>query len=120
VSSIPEFVRVTDAKLFEAFPGARLVNYGHLGDGNLHYNLQAPEGADQAVFLETQEPGVNELVFDMVMQFQGSISAEHGIGSLKVGKLPHYKSPVAMELMRTIKRALDPQNIMNPGRVIEV
>ena len=120
VSSIPEFVRVTDAKLAEAFPGARLVNYGHLGDGNLHYNLQAPEGADQAEFLETQEPGVNALVFDMVMQFQGSISAEHGIGSLKVHKLPHYKSPVAIELMRTIKRALDPQNIMNPGRVIEV
>jgi FAD/FMN-containing dehydrogenase len=120
VSSIPEFVRVTDAKLAESFPGARLVNYGHLGDGNLHYNVQAPEGADQAEFLETQEPGVNALVFDMVMQFQGSISAEHGIGSLKVEKLPHYKSPVAMELMRTIKRALDPQNMMNPGRVIEV
>jgi FAD/FMN-containing dehydrogenase len=120
VSSIPEFVRVTDAKLAESFPGARLVNYGHLGDGNLHYNLQAPEGADQAAFLETQEPGVNALVFDMVMQFQGSISAEHGIGSLKVHKLPDYKSPVAIELMRTIKRALDPQNIMNPGRVIEV
>jgi FAD/FMN-containing dehydrogenase len=120
VSSIPEFVRVTDAKLAEAFPGARLVNYGHLGDGNLHYNLQAPEGADQAAFLSTQEPGVNALVFDMVMQYQGSISAEHGIGSLKVEKLPHYKSPVAMALMKTIKQALDPQNIMNPGRVVQV
>ena len=120
VSSIPEFVRLTDAKLEASFPGARLVNYGHLGDGNLHYNVQAPEGADQVEFLETQEPGVNALVFDMVMQFQGSISAEHGIGSLKVEKLPDYKSPVAMELMRTIKRALDPQNNMNPGRVIQV
>jgi FAD/FMN-containing dehydrogenase len=120
VSSIPEFVRVTDAKLAEAFPGARLVNYGHLGDGNLHYNVQAPEGADQVAFLETQEPGVNALVFDMVMKFQGSISAEHGIGSLKVEKLPHYKSPVAIALMKTIKRALDPQNIMNPGRVVRV
>ena len=120
VSSIPEFVRLTDAKLEASFPGARLVNYGHLGDGNLHYNVQAPEGADQVEFLETQEPGVNALVFDMVMQFQGSISAEHGIGSLKVEKLPDYKSPVAMELMRTIKRALDPQNIMNPGRVVQV
>ena len=120
VSSIPEFVLVTDAKLEQAFPGARLVNYGHLGDGNLHYNVQAPEGSDQVAFLETQEPGVNALVFDMVMQFQGSISAEHGIGSLKVEKLPDYKSPVAIELMRTIKRALDPQNIMNPGRVVRV
>ena len=120
VSSIPEFVRLTDAKLEESFPGARLVNYGHLGDGNLHYNVQAPVGADQAAFLTDQEPGVNALVFDMVDQFAGSISAEHGIGSLKVDKLPHHKSPVALELMRTIKRALDPQNIMNPGRVVRV
>jgi FAD/FMN-containing dehydrogenase len=120
VSSIPEFVRVTDAKLIAAFPGIRLVNYGHLGDGNLHYNVQAPEGADQAAFLTHQEVGVNAVVFDMVTQYEGSISAEHGIGSLKVDKLPHYKSPVALELMRTIKRALDPQNIMNPGRVVRV
>ena len=120
VSSIPEFVRLTDAKLEKVFPGARLVNYGHLGDGNLHYNVQAPEGADQAAFLNDQEAGVNALVFEMVDQFGGSISAEHGVGSLKVDKLPHHKSPVAIELMRTIKRALDPQNIMNPGRVVRV
>ena len=120
VSSIPEFVRVTDAKLAESFPGVRLVNYGHLGDGNLHYNVQAPVGADQAAFLTDQEAGVNALVFEMVDQFKGSISAEHGIGSLKVDKLPHHKSPVALELMRTIKRALDPNNIMNPGRVVRV
>ena len=120
VSSIPDFVRVTDAKLEAAFPGARLVNYGHLGDGNLHYNVQAPEGSDQAAFLNDQEIGVNALVFEMVDQFGGSISAEHGVGSLKVDKLPYHKSPVALELMRTIKRALDPQNIMNPGRVVRV
>ncbi|MDO8456589.1 MAG: FAD-binding oxidoreductase [Burkholderiaceae bacterium] len=120
VSSIPEFVRLTDAKLETAFPGARLVNYGHLGDGNLHYNVQAPVGSDQAAFLNDQEEGVNALVFEMVDQFSGSISAEHGVGNLKVDKLPHHKSPVAIELMRTIKRALDPQNIMNPGRVVRV
>ncbi|MDO8768905.1 MAG: FAD-binding oxidoreductase [Burkholderiaceae bacterium] len=120
VSSIPEFVRLTDAKLEESFPGARLVNYGHLGDGNLHYNVQAPAGSDQAAFLNDQEEGVNALVFEMVDLFGGSISAEHGVGSLKVDKLPHHKSPVAIELMRTIKRALDPQNIMNPGRVVRV
>ena len=120
VSSIPDFVRVTDAKLEAAFPGARLVNYGHLGDGNLHYNVQAPEGSDQAAFLNDQEAGVNALVFEMVDHFSGSISAEHGVGSLKVDKLPYHKSPVALELMRTIKRALDPQNIMNPGRVVRV
>ena len=120
VSSIPDFVRVTDAKLEAAFPGARLVNYGHLGDGNLHYNVQAPAGSDQAAFLNDQEAGVNALVFEMVDYFGGSISAEHGVGSLKVDKLPQHKSPVAIELMRTIKRALDPQNIMNPGRVVRV
>ncbi len=120
VSSIPEFVRLTDAKLEQSFPGARLVNYGHLGDGNLHYNVQAPAGSDQAAFLNDQEAGVNALVFEMVDQFAGSISAEHGIGSLKVDKLPHHKSPVALELMRSIKRALDPNNIMNPGRVVRV
>ncbi|HMS27067.1 MAG TPA: FAD-binding oxidoreductase [Burkholderiaceae bacterium] len=120
ISSIPEFVKLTDAKLAQAFPGARLVNYGHLGDGNLHYNVQAPEGADQDAFLTQQEAGVNALVFEMVDQFEGSISAEHGIGSLKVDKLPQHKSPVALELMRTIKRALDPQNMMNPGRVVRV
>ena len=120
VSSIPEFVRLTDAKLEQSFPGARLVNYGHLGDGNLHYNVQAPAGSDQAAFLNDQEAGVNALVFEMVDQFAGSISAEHGIGSLKVDKLPHHKSPVALELMRSIKKALDPTNIMNPGRGVRV
>lgn len=120
ISSIPEFVRVTDEKLAVAFPGIRLVNYGHLGDGNLHYNVQAPEGADQAAFLNNDETGVNAIVFSMVDQFAGSISAEHGVGSLKVDKLPEHKSPVAIDLMRTIKRALDPHNIMNPGRVVRV
>ncbi|HWS05992.1 MAG TPA: FAD-linked oxidase C-terminal domain-containing protein, partial [Burkholderiaceae bacterium] len=96
----------------------RLVNFGHLGDGNLHYNVQAPEGIDAATFLREQEDRVNTLVFDSVARFGGSISAEHGIGSLKADKLPRYKSPVALELMRAIKRALDPQNLLNPGRVI--
>ena len=72
------------------------------------------------MFLREQEDRVNTLVYDQVQRYQGSISAEHGVGSLKRDKLPHYKSPVALELMRAIKRALDPQNLMNPGRVIEV
>jgi len=118
VSLIPEFVRVTDARLAQAFPGARLVNYGHLGDGNLHYNVQAPEGTDAGTFLNEQEQGVNALVYESVDQFNGSISAEHGVGSLKVEKLEQHKSPVALGLMRSIKLALDPQGIMNPGRVI--
>jgi FAD/FMN-containing dehydrogenase len=118
VSQIPEFVRVTDALLAQAFPGARLVNYGHLGDGNLHYNVQAPEGGDAAAFLNEQEQGVNTLVYDSVDKFGGSISAEHGVGSLKIDKLEHHKSPVALGMMRAIKQALDPLNLMNPGRVI--
>ncbi|MEN9436248.1 MAG: hypothetical protein RIR09_903 [Pseudomonadota bacterium] len=118
VSKIPDFVRTTDALLAQQFPGIRLVNYGHLGDGNLHYNVQAPEGADAEAFLQTQEAAVNAVVYAMVGQFGGSISAEHGIGSLKRDTLQHSKSPVALDMMRAIKNALDPQNLLNPGRVL--
>jgi len=118
VSRIPAFVRETDALLLKHFPGARLVTYGHLGDGNLHYNVQAPEGDDQARFLNEQEAPMNELVYAVVDRYNGSISAEHGIGSLKADKLAHHKSPVALDLMRSIKKALDPQNLMNPNRVL--
>jgi FAD/FMN-containing dehydrogenase len=120
VSRIPDFVAQTDAALAQAFPGVRLVNYGHLGDGNLHYNVQAPEGVDQENFLQTQEEPINALVYAAVERFNGSFSAEHGIGSLKRDKLEKHKSPVALEMMRAIKRALDPHNLMNPGRVIAI
>jgi FAD/FMN-containing dehydrogenase len=118
VSRIPEFVRETNALLLERFPGARLVTYGHLGDGNLHYNVQAPEGDDQERFLVEEEPPMNALVYECVDRYRGSISAEHGVGSLKVDKLVDHKSPVALALMRQIKQALDPHNLMNPGRVL--
>ena len=120
ISAIPDFVRTTDALLQAAFPGVRGVNFGHLGDGNLHYNVQAPEGVAAAVFLREFEAQVNTLVFDSVLAFGGSISAEHGVGSLKVATLEKYKSPVALGMMRAIKQALDPQNLMNPGRVIRL
>ena len=120
ISRIPEFVRTTDALLQRALPGVRLVNFGHLGDGNLHYNVQCPEGSDGQAFLLQHESSINALVFDSVTHFDGSISAEHGIGSLKVDKLPGHKSAVALDLMRAIKRALDPTNLMNPGRVLRV
>ncbi len=119
VSRIPAFCAHTDALLAQQIPGVRLVNFGHLGDGNLHYNVQAPEGGDAAAFLRDQEERVNTLVFDAVRAFDGSISAEHGVGDLKAGKLPVYKSAVALQMMRAIKQALDPQNIMNPGRVLQ-
>ena len=118
ISSMAEFVATTDALLQQAIPGVRMVNFGHLGDGNLHYNVQAPPAMDPAVFLREHEKRVNTVVFDSVTRFNGSISAEHGVGGLKVAQLEHYKSPVALELMRAIKRALDPQNLMNPGRVL--
>ena len=118
ISSMAEFVATTDALLQQAIPSVRMVNFGHLGDGNLHYNVQAPPAMDPAVFLREHEKRVNTVVFDSVTRFNGSISAEHGVGGLKVAQLEHYKSPVALELMRAIKRALDPQNLMNPGRVL--
>ena len=84
----------------------------------LFRSVQAPSGADGAAFLRDHEEKVNALVYDSVMQFGGSISAEHGVGSLKLDKLEQHKSPVAMSMMRAIKQALDPQNLMNPGRVL--
>ncbi|HEY3049442.1 MAG TPA: FAD-binding oxidoreductase [Polaromonas sp.] len=120
VSRIPEFVDATDAILQQALPGVRLVNFGHLGDGNLHYNVQAPADGDAAAFLRDHEEEVNALVYDSVAKFGGSISAEHGVGSLKLDKLEQHKSPVALGMMRAIKQALDPNNLMNPGRVLRV
>ena len=118
IARIPAFVEETDALLAREIAGVRLVNFGHLGDGNLHYNVQAPEGGDAKAFLRDEEERINTLVFDSVARHAGSISAEHGVGSLKAAKLPRYKSKVALELMRAIKGALDPQGIMNPGRVL--
>ncbi|WP_180683961.1 FAD-binding oxidoreductase [Tepidicella baoligensis] len=118
ISRIPAFCAETDALLARDIPGVRLVNFGHLGDGNLHYNVQCPEGADGTAFLRDQEARVNTLVFDAVQRFGGSISAEHGIGGLKRDTLPRYKDPTALRLMRAIKAALDPQGVMNPGRVL--
>ncbi|MCY1165825.1 MAG: FAD-binding oxidoreductase [Pseudomonadota bacterium] len=118
VSRIPDFVRETDELLQKAIPGVRMVNFGHLGDGNLHYNVQAPAAGDTKAFLREREEEVNTIVYDAVARFDGSISAEHGVGSLKLDKLEHHKSPVALGMMRAIKQALDPQNVMNPGRVL--
>lgn len=118
VSRIPEFVRLADLALAAEFPGVRLVNYGHLGDGNLHYNVQAPAGANAEAFLRDQEGPINSVVYALVDDFNGSISAEHGIGSLKREKLEKHKSPVALGLMRSIKAALDPHNMFNPGRML--
>jgi FAD/FMN-containing dehydrogenase len=118
VSAIPAYVAHTDTLLAQHFPGVQLVNFGHLGDGNLHYNVQAPAGDDGRRFVEDHEHTVNSLVFDALQPFGGSFSAEHGIGLLKREELALRKSPVALQMMRAIKQALDPQNLMNPGRVL--
>jgi FAD/FMN-containing dehydrogenase len=118
VSLIPDFVRDADAALAAAVPGVRFVNFGHLGDGNLHYNIQAPAEGNARQFVQQHEDRISAIVYDTVSRFGGSISAEHGIGDLKRLKLPRHKSPVALALMRTIKAALDPQNTLNPGRVL--
>jgi FAD/FMN-containing dehydrogenase len=118
VSAIPAYVAATDSLLRQRFPGVRLVNFGHLGDGNLHYNVQAPEGVDGAAFLQDHEHSINALVFDALRPYGGSFSAEHGIGALKRDELARRKSPVALRMMRGIKAALDPLGILNPGRVL--
>jgi len=119
ISAIPTFVAETDALLKREIAGVRLVNFGHLGDGNLHYNVQAPEGCDNQQFLREHEDQVNTQVYQSVKKFGGSISAEHGVGSLKMDSLAGYKDPVALALMQQIKRALDPQGLLNPGRVVQ-
>lgn len=117
VSAIPNFLAQADAQLAEAFPGIRVVAFGHVGDGNLHYNLSKPGIQENTDFIASQ-PEVNRIVHDLVHVLNGSISAEHGIGQLKRDELLRYKSSVEMALMRCIKQALDPQGLMNPGKVL--
>jgi len=117
ISRIAQFIAATDAELLRAYPGIRMVTFGHLGDGNLHYNVSPSEGAAPDAFMR-ELGAVNRIVHDAVARFGGSISAEHGLGQLKHEEIKRYKSGIEMELMRSIKRALDPQGIMNPGKVL--
>ncbi|MEN3276737.1 MAG: hypothetical protein V7631_2527 [Massilia sp.] len=117
ISRIADFIAATDAQLAAAFPGCQVVCFGHLGDGNLHYNVAPATGVAHEAFLANQA-AVNRLVHDSVAAFDGSISAEHGIGALKVDDLKRYKDPVELNMMRAIKTALDPLGIMNPGKIL--
>ncbi len=117
ISRIADFIEHTDAALAKAFRDIRMVTFGHLGDGNLHYNVSPPNGISDTDFV-AQQSAINRLVHDAVVAHGGSISAEHGIGQLKRDDLAHYKSASEMTLMRSIKAALDPHGIMNPGKVL--
>ncbi|MET0536580.1 MAG: FAD-binding oxidoreductase [Xanthobacteraceae bacterium] len=117
VAAVPAFIREADAAVTNLIPGARPLPFGHLGDGNIHYNVTQPKGADKAEYLARWHE-VNEAVFAVVRKHGGSISAEHGIGVLKRDLLPQVKDPVALDLMRALKRTLDPKNILNPGKVL--
>ena len=117
VSRIAEFVETTNAALQREFPDIMHVIFGHLGDGNLHYNVATGTAWTEERLLAAQDD-IYQLVHDSVHRFNGSISAEHGVGQLKRDLLPQYKDPVELALMRRIKQALDPAGIMNPGKVV--
>jgi FAD/FMN-containing dehydrogenase len=117
VAAVPAFIAEANAAVTSLIPGSRPLPFGHLGDGNIHYNVNQPEGADKAAFMARWDD-VNAAVFDVVAKFGGSISAEHGIGVMKRDLLPKVKDPVALDLMRTLKCTLDPKGILNPGKVL--
>src|SRR3954454_4123229 len=117
VAAVPAFINEASAAVTKLIPGSRPLPFGHLGDGNIHYNVNQPEGADKQAFVARWNE-VNAVVFGIVAEYGGSISAEHGIGVIKRDLLPKVKDPVAFELMRTLKRTLDPKGILNPGKVL--
>ena len=117
VSKVSQFLKEADAAVTAFMPGTRFVSFGHLGDGNIHYNVSQPIGMDKSVYLAAWN-GMNDVVFDVVMKLGGSISAEHGIGRLKAHHMPHIKSAVELQMMRDLKRMLDPNGILSPGRVL--
>jgi FAD/FMN-containing dehydrogenase len=117
ISALPAFVHEADAAVQAAVPGARVINFGHLGDGNLHYNVLLPLDTEPSA-VEATTAKLNRVVHDIVARANGSISAEHGVGQLRRDELRHYKSEVEFDLMMRIKQSLDPNQIMNPGKLI--
>ncbi|MEY4729765.1 MAG: hypothetical protein RL020_923 [Pseudomonadota bacterium] len=117
VSRVPQFITEGSAALNKSFPGIRIVAFGHMGDGNIHFNCSKPDAQDNPAFIAQTEP-VNRVVHDLVNALNGSISAEHGIGQLKRDELLRYKSEVEIEMMRALKKTFDPNNIMNPGKIL--
>jgi D-lactate dehydrogenase (cytochrome) len=118
ISNLNAFVDATDTAIHESYPDVRIMCFGHLGDGSLHYDIAAPENSDSDAFVAAHTEPINDIVYDSVHRFGGSISAEHGVGQAKREHLVQYASPIEIQLMRTIKEAIDPLGIMNPGKVI--
>ena len=118
ISRMADFITAADAALVKVYPGVRPISFGHVGDGNLHYNIAHPldKFTEESWMHEWEK--INLIVHDIVATFNGSISAEHGIGQLKREEIKRYKAPLELAVMRSIKAALDPQNIMNPGKVL--
>jgi len=117
VAKIPAFIEEGNAAAVKLIPGCRPLPFGHVGDGNIHYNISQPVGADKAAFLKRWDD-MNEVIYKIVLKYGGSVSAEHGVGIVKRDYLPKIKDPVAYELMKTLKRTLDPKGILNPGKVL--
>ena len=115
ISGVAELIARADAALRAAFPGVRIIAFGHIGDGNIHYNVSMPEKNKDFI---AQSEHVNRIVYDIVHGLHGSISAEHGLGQLKRTEIGHYKSGLELEMMRAIKKTFDPRGLMNPGKVI--
>lgn len=118
VEAMPEFILAAAPAIESAFPGTRAVAFGHLGDGNVHFHILAPEGSVRGVWEEADGKAVSAAVYDLVTEWGGSISAEHGIGQMKVDELARLHDPVALALMKRVKAALDPDNLLNPGKLL--
>jgi FAD/FMN-containing dehydrogenase len=117
ISNIPDFLTQAEILIKTHFPNARIIDFGHLGDGNLHYNVAAPINENPDHFMENKA-AINELIHDLVDKLQGSISAEHGVGANKAREIIRYKSPVELNLMKKIKQSLDPNKIFNPNKIL--
>jgi len=120
VAAMPAFVEAAAAAVERRFPGSRVIAFGHLGDGNVHFNVRAPEGPGAEAWIEAEGEAVSDFVYDLVVAENGSISAEHGIGQMKLGQLERTGPPALLEAQRRIKRALDPAGIMNPGKLLRL
>jgi FAD/FMN-containing dehydrogenase len=117
VASVPAFLAAADAAVTRACPAARIVAFGHMGDGNIHYDVLQPAAMARADF-EAREEAIEQAVYDAIDRFEGSISAEHGVGLARRDDIARRKQPAEIAMMRAVKAALDPKGVMNPGKMI--